>query len=707
MAYKKKSTVSHYKTDQTIDKTKEIELDSCVKFVVSNWEDWDSHWSNKMSEFEDYYNRWIGKPPKRDEEWQSNFNKKLSWQAEKALVARFHTALFPTSAPIEYDATETVDELQGILGKSIVAHWFKVGKFSVEFLRSMKSAAIYGTGLFEDDWYVRKEKVFEKKEEMIDDFRPSVDGDTGKFVLDEDGNVVNQKVGSRKKLSEKNKMEIVEDRYRVRKANVFAWRVHPKKLNDEDNFPVIKQEFISYDDLVKMEQEFIKYGVTNGFENMDKIKEDNFTAKDGDIDRHFKDGSGKKDKKNKDIEILSYWGLYSDSEAKESEPSWIMVVNRKFKLRLSKNPFWHKRPPLFHIKWTEDEKPSYYGIGLVQIGRDAEDRANTVVNIRTDERRKNIKGGGWYNALDKKIKKIHLHNNVPGLYKPCSDVTNAVRLDIPVPSTPDDYKEEEISVNDHREITGATTSLLPVADERKQHDTLGGMQLLVGQAAARLKPDLMMMEMQGIRMMANRAFLLSRQFYTQSKMIELMASQEERNKHNIDKMYELTPGEIVGKMNFYCTGLSESIDKAQNIDKLLKYAEVTGKIPAMQAITNYQNIAKRIALWLGFEDIEDFVEMNPDNPYQPPQPQPQPMGLPGQPPGMPGGMPPGIPQGLPPGMPPPGIPQGIPQLPIPQGVPLPPQGVPQGVPQGMPQSPGGLPPEILQMIVQSILKGRQ
>lgn len=686
---KKKSKTSHYRTDTTIDKVKEEDLDPSVKFTVKCWDDWDAHWSSKMSMFEDYYNRWIGKPPQRDEEWQSNFNKKLSWQAEKALVAQFHTALFPTSAPIEHDATETVDELQGIFGKSIVSHWFKIGKFSVEFLKGMRSAAIYGTGLFEDDWFVRKETVFEKEEKDIDDFRPAVDQETGKFVTDIDGNVINQKIGSRKALREKSRQEIVEDRYRVRKANIFSWRIHPKKLSDDDNFPAVKQEFISYDDLLKLEQTFTKYGLTNGFENMDKIKEDNFTAKDGDIDRHFKDGAGKKTKKNKDIEILHYWGLYSDKEDGERKPMWIMVANRKFKLRVSDNPFWHKKPPLFHINWTEDEKASYYGIGLVQIGKDSENRANTVVNIRQDERRKNIKGGGWYNALDKKIKKTHLHSNVPGLYKPCSDVNNAVRPDIPIPSTPDDYKEEEIAVNDHREITGATTSLLPVADDRKQHDTLGGMQLLIGQASARLKPDLIMMEMMGIRQIANRAFLLTRQFYSEPKMIELMASQEELQKHQVKKMYELSPGEIIGKMNFYCTGLSESIDRAQNIDKLIKYAEVTGKIPAMQAITNYQNIGKRIALWLGFEDVEDFVNMNPDNPYAPPAPQPQPQGLPGQVPGVPG-LPPGIPpQGLPPGIPPQGIPQGVP-LPQP----------------GIPQSPGGLSPEVLQLIVQSIVAGQ-
>jgi len=211
--------------------------------------------------------------------------------------------------------------------------------------------------------------------------------------------------------------------------------------------------------------------------------------------------------------------------------------------------------------------------------------------------------------------------------------------------------------------------------------------LLIGQAAQRLKPDLIMMEMMGIRKMANRAMIMTRQFFSEPKAIELIASQDELKKASLTKIYTMTPEELIGKVNFHSTGLSESLDKSQNIDKLLKYAEVTAKIPAMQAITNYENIGKRIGLWLGFEDIDDFILLNPQDPYQPVQP-PAPIPTPG--PALPGV--PGVP-GFPPGVPPPG--------------PLP--GAPAAVPVGVTNqaNPGqGLPPELLQLIVQSIISGQ-
>jgi len=660
--------VSHYKTDHPIDAKQKEQIDPCVKFVVDEWESYDSFWSSKFNDFEKYYDRWMGKPPKRDEDWQSNFHKRLTWQAEKVLVSRFHSNLFPTSAPIETEAVEVQDERQRILAKSITAHWFKVGKFSKEFLSGMRSAAIYGTGLFEDDWYVRKETVIEKAEKQIPDYRPLVDVN-GNKIEDESGNIKVEEIGKKTILTEQSKVKIVEDRYRVRKANIFSWRVHPNKLSDEDDLPAIKQEFVTYDDLLDRQEEADKYGFAK-FENMDLIEQSKSSAKEDDAKRLQKDGEYI-DLKNPRIELLHFWGMYADKKNGKplpKKPMWIVVANRKYILIKRDNPYWHQRPPLFHIIWTEDEKPSYYGIGIAQIGADAEDRANTWINIRTDIKKKNIRGTGWYNSLDKKIKKSQLTSNTPGLMRACSDVNAAVKMDNPVPTDPTDYTEEQTATNDFREITAASSSLLPTENKKNEPDTLGGMQQNLSQAVSRLKPDLSMMEIMGIRVMANRAFLLSRQFMSREETIELVASEDKLKQLGVDKIYKMTPKELIGSAHFVCTGLSESIDKNQNIDKLIKYAEMTSKIPEMRQITNYQAIAKRIALWLGFEDVDSFI-----NPVQP-------VALPGSP------ATPGMPQL-------PGNQARLPQPAVNQPPRLP-------MPSPQPQQRGGLPPQLSALIAQ-------
>lgn len=684
---KDKSKTPHYKVDaKSVSVNDPAEdLEPCVKFVVDNFEKWSDFWADKFTKFEKYYDQWIGVPPKRDEDWQANFHKRLTWQAEKTLTAKYHSALFPTSAPIETVATETTDETQSILAKSLVTHWFKIGLFSKEFLSAIRGAGIYGTALFEDGWYIRKEPQFNKVDSQIPDYRPMVD-EQGATLLDENGNVRSNRVEMKTITQVKEKLTVVEDRYRVKKANIFSWIIHPNKLDDDDDYPVIKQEFITYNDLLDKQAEFQKYNIA-GFENLDEIKEDKYKISAGDARRYQKEGEFSDDK-NPRLEILSYWGLYTEQEGddnykKESKkrPMWIMVVNRKWKIKLAENPFWHKKPPLFHIVWNEDEKPSYYGIGLAQSGEDAEKRANNVVNTRTDIMSKTVKGSGWYNALDKKIKKSQVQSNLPGLMRACSDINNAFRYDVPPSPGITDYKEEEVAINDHREITGATTSLLPTADVSQQHKTLGGMEILVGQGLQRLKPDIVLMELMGIRKIANRALLLSRQFMSKDETIELIAPADKLRQIGLEKIYKMSPGQIIGSVNFHCTGLSETLDRQQNIEKLLKFVEIFSKNPTTAQSLNLPEIMKQISYWLGIEDGDKFINQMPAM-LPGMQEQGQPQGMPGLPPGMP------PPQGM---LPP--MPQGMPQqMPVPGG--------PQGIPPG-------LPPQILAMIAARIGQATQ
>ena len=660
--------VSHYNTDLPSSNKKTEEIDAVAKFVIENWDDWDNHWSGKFQEFDRYYDQWIGKPPKRDEDWQAQFHKRLTWQAEKVLVARYYSALFPVSAPIDAEAVEAQDEMQKLLAKSIVSHWFKVGRIGKEFLSGMRSAGIYGTGLFEDGWLVRKEERVINTVKEIPDYRPVVDM-SGNKILDELGNIRAEQIGTKKVNVQENKLDVVEDRYNLKKSNIYSWRIHPNKLDDDDDYPAIKIEYATYDDLLERQQQAEKYGY-GAFENMDKIEKDVFSPSEEDMKRLQKDGEYD-DKKNPRIQLLTYWGLYADKKENDKnaqkKPMCIMVVNRKYVIKKMENPFRHKKPTLFHIVWTEDERPSYYGIGIAQIGKDAEDRANTVVNIRTDVKKKNLRSGGWYNALDKKIKKSSLQTNVPGLFRACSDVNAAIKYDVPPGLSVDDYKEEETAVNDHREITGATTSLLPTADVGQQHKTLGGMELLVNQGQARLKPDLQMMEIMGIRRIADRALLLTTQFMTKTQAIELVASEDQLRQMGLNKIYDMSPREIIGSVNFFCTGLSESLDKLQNIDKLLKFIEIFVKTPQTAQLLNLQEIAKQIAYWMGIENVDKFINSMPMIPQIPGAPMPAQQMI--------GGVP-QLPQGMPPPMPMPSSPQQ------------------------------GLPPQILQAIIGQMMAGQ-
>jgi hypothetical protein len=192
-----------------------------------------------------------------------------------------------------------------------------------------------------------------------------------------------------------------------------------------------------------------------------------------------------------------------------------------------------------------------------------------------------------------------------------------------------------------------------------------------------------MMEIMGIRRIANRAFMLSRQFMSLPQAIELVASEDKLKQFNLQKIYKMEPYQLIGGVNFFCTGLAESIDKMQNIDKALKFMEVLQKTTPGNPFIQY--LTKKIALWLGFEDAEQFLSAIPMAPQG----------------GMPQGAP--VPPGVPPGMPMP--PQGMPPVP-PNQMPMVRPGMP---PQGgpMPQQGQGLPPQLLMQIISQMQQGRR
>jgi hypothetical protein len=223
---------------------------------------------------------------------------------------------------------------------------------------------------------------------------------------------------------------------------------------------------------------------------------------------------------------------------------------------------------------------------------------------------------------------------------------------------------------------------LPAADVGQQHKTLGGLELLASQGLQRLKPDLAMMEMMGIRRIANRAFLMTRQYMSLPQTIELVASESQLKQYNLSRIYKMQPYQLIGGVNFFCTGLSESIDKMQNIDKALKFMDILQKTTPGNPFIQF--LTKKIALWLGFEDAEQFAETIPPTPF-PPAGSPSTIAPP---------VPPGLPMPMRPSMAPgsPGAPPGLPVMP-PRSPMVPPA--------------QGLPPQLLNLIAQRMMMARQ
>lgn len=648
---------SHYDTTPT-EKPKAEPLVSIppeVKFVVGEWKKYDAYWQSRLSDFDHYYEVWKGKKPERPEEWQAQHNKKLVFQDERNLVSRFHSALFPTEAPIDHSATEDIDEVNAIIAKSMVAHYFKMGNdetVQTEFLKMQRSSGIYGTGYGETEWFQKRAWIFDKGEVEEDDYR-SLRGPNG-FLLDKDGNVQTQLLDVKKKVfREKKSYGVVDNRPRLKFTNIFAWRVHPKKMCPEDGYPAIKQEFVSYETLLDMQEEAKALGFEPfEAEGITRLKEMKVQVKESDYSRHLRGGDFK-DQDNPEVELKHYWGLYALQDEKgtpKKVPTWITIANDAILLRKIRNPHWHQSPPLVKIVWTFDPKESWYGIGLPEIGEASEARVNDIINYRFDNLTKIINVGGSYNANDPKIEKRLLSVSSPGLWRPCSEPGKSYQYDRPPDVTTGAYVEEQRATEDHRDTTGSVASLAPTSDPKQEKKTLGQSQISLHGATERLKPDLKMQELQGVKVVANRFHMLLRQFGVKEELIELLASEDELKRFKLEKMMQIDPKRLIGKADFYCTGLSEFLEKEQMIEKLLKFREITQNDPTI----NIQEVNRRIANLMGFPDIEKLVNPLPLQPQTAGQTPPGAPPLPGQPfqPDLPAGLPSQIPQALEGGIPP-------------------------------------------------------
>jgi len=315
-------------------------------------------------------------------------------------------------------------------------------------------------------------------------------------------------------------------------------------------------------------------------------------------------------KKSDEYELLEYWGAYDQKVAKEDKvtikklvPHWIMVINRSVVIRGIPNPYNHQMPPYIKTKLFEDCRPSWFGIGIGEVGYGTQERLNKMVNQRLDNVDLVINRQIVANANDPKINRNSLQRGAPGKVHWCSDIDKSIKWqDIP-DVTQSSYKEEELAKQDYRQATGATAPLLP-ADKSEQHRTAMGIQMLQGAAGERFRPVLRQIEIDGIQQTAQFYFSNLQQFMTQDEWV-LKTSDNGQTEPVL-----ITPLDLQAKAQFIPTGLSETMNKEIQVGQLLRYKDSTANDPTV----NRAEINKRIGELMGFKELHKLIV--PQGPMQ-------------------------------------------------------------------------------------------
>ena len=535
-------------------------VDKFCKYITEEYERYERYWSGTYEKARKYYNYWLGKPPTRNWDWQNQVPVPVMIEAEQTITPRIFTALFPNEAPVDVKVEGNEDPQQGIKIKYLLQHYFKVSDVQSAFSAALTQCTIFGTAyLVGGSWYVKKGWQIDDKGERY--------------------------------------QTVIESRPDCRNVDFFEIFPHPAKLKMDDGMPLIRRRVC--------DAGYLRCLMDNPFfetKNVAKALNTEFPEAHG-LDPQAKKGEY--------YELLEYWGPKDNDlidpktgqkiSTQKAVPWWGIVVNRQVLIRSIPNPYNHQMPPFVKIKLFQNATPSWFGVGIGQIGSPTQERLNKMVNQRLDNVDLVLNRQGVYNGNDPLIDKKRLSISKPGKFYRCSDPLSSIKfLDTP-DVTASSYKEEEIAKQYFRQATGATDALMPSgADD--QHQTAMGIQLLQGAAGMRFKPVLRSMEMDGIQRLAMFYFSNLKQFMTNEEWILITGD------NGTTQPILVTPEQIQAKVFFIPMGVSETVNKEMQVAQLMRFKELTMDDPTV----NRQEINKRIADLFGFKDVQKLL--TPINP---------------------------------------------------------------------------------------------
>lgn len=536
--------------------------DPMVQYVVEQFARYEKHWKDKFDEAQQIYDYWQNKPPIRDYTWQNAVHVPMTLEAEQTISPRLFAALFPNEAPVEVMVEGEGDPLQGTVIKDGIKHYFKLAGVESEGSVMVSQCTLLGTAYGEEGWITERQWLEDKT------------------------------TGERYEA-------IVSNRPTFKCVDYFEMFPHPAKKCIGDGLPLIRRRFCDAEYLKKLvnNPNFEMTNLDEALQSESEVRESAESQNTSAVDRKDYNPT-----KKEEYEILEYWGPWDASYKKEdkvvkkeAQPHWIIVINRKVKVRGMANPHNFQHEPFVKIKLMEDPKPSWHGVGVGKAGMPTQERLNKIVNQRLDNVDLVLNKQGCFNGSDTLINIKKLMVSKPGQWHKVSDTVSSLRwMDIP-DVTASSYREEEIAKTDFRESTGATNPLMP-ADEG-QHRTAMGINLLQGAAGMRFKPVLRRMEVDFIQALAEMFLSDLQQFMTFPEWIKMTS--------NEGKSFpvQLTPEMIQGKVQFIPTGVSEAVNRELQVGQLLRFKELTMDDPTV----NRREINKRIAELMGFKDLDKIL----------------------------------------------------------------------------------------------------
>jgi hypothetical protein len=574
--------------------------EALLKIVWNQFKRSKDHWAedhNNMDTWDKYWERSEDVVP-TSEDWEERIHIPLVFNAEQVLTPRIHSVITATNPPFDVVGVEQSDTQGANAIKNLEAHHFDLSNFNGKSIYYVRQAAVRGTTIAEVFWH-RKERYITTKAAEEEEI-------TQKDPITGENRVIGMETVTRKR----SKDILVKNHPDFEVWSVKDAFPDPDSLSFDDDLPFIRRQKISIDKLREWNESAEALGIPV-FENLDKLEED--------ILKKAKKPDEEMPQMQMNITLLHYWGLINLSDygiegvPDKNIPAWITVgytdnndndynTADKYFMRSIKNPYWHGKPPYVKSVWIKKKTPSWFGVGIPEVGQSSADRVNKIVNMRMDNIKRIINKRFFFDYNDTNLDINAAESGEPGIGIGMRDTQRSMVWEQVGDVTQSSYVEERMAKEDFREATGAVAAISP-GTKGEQHSTVRGMMLLQGQAGERLKIIATDIELTFNKEMAQMYHELSKQYLKERQVFDVLG---EDGKYY---PFEVSPEDIIAKVNFRTTGVSEIVAREMQVNQLLQFKQLTLDDPTV----NKAEINKRIAILFGFKDLDKLIrEMTPE-----------------------------------------------------------------------------------------------
>ena len=274
----------------------------------------------------------------------------------------------------------------------------------------------------------------------------------------------------------------------------------------------------------------------------------------------------------------------------------VIIINRSYIARDSKNPFWHKKKP--YVKDTYTKVPNeFYGIGVVEIIEDQQDELNTERNMRIDYRAINLRRM-WKIRKGANINRNQLVWRQNGTLE-VDDMDDVEPIQAPS-ITGDTFNQEQIVKQDIRDATGAhdvvmgtnTTGETATTTMSKDNNASMRFKLIISSAEKRLLVGISRLMIQ-----------LNQQFTDDVRVLPLFNNKE-------DNWPEITPEEIQGEFHLIAAGSSVEpmANKEAHKQRMIEAFNIAANSPIMQPYPiKLRNLLQKVFEAMDITDTEDIL----------------------------------------------------------------------------------------------------